>query len=393
MTNTERKEKLQTIGAIVTELLIDSEQSSEKINALKNLGMPEAWAKNQRNIENKIIEVDSSNAAKEEDMQKPAHTSVRRRKDGLLELRYVVNGKQKSLYGKTQQEVVGKYRQLKPVKIKRKPTNTFEDFARTYFEQFKRGRLSEVTFKYELRRVEMYLLPTLGSKSIARLDPLDIQRTLNEITMPRTKLACYDLANEILRKAVQLKVIKENPVDVLERPIHKRKLGEALSIEEEQEFLKNIKGHRLEGLFKFLLLTGARRTEGINFRMSDIDNERQEIRLRGTKTELSDRRIPYFLSVKKLLEDFPLDWGDVRGDIVTRDFKKLCPNHKLHDLRHTFATRCLESGVSMKTVQIWLGHSTYEQTANTYSHVQQEFERKEAEKVNNIYPKIYPKNY
>ena len=41
----------------------------------------------------------------------------------------------------------------------------------------------------------------------------------------------------------------------------------------------------------------------------------------------------------------------------------------VHELRHTFATRCLESGIDMKTVQTFLGHADYKLTANTYSHV------------------------
>lgn len=41
---------------------------------------------------------------------------------------------------------------------------------------------------------------------------------------------------------------------------------------------------------------------------------------------------------------------------------------RVQDLRHTAATLWLQSGVDLKTVQAWLGHSTAKLTADTYSH-------------------------
>ena len=46
---------------------------------------------------------------------------------------------------------------------------------------------------------------------------------------------------------------------------------------------------------------------------------------------------------------------------------------RFHDLRHTCATLLLshgkKTGVGMKDIQVWLGHSDYRTTANIYSHV------------------------
>ncbi|MGG1673826.1 tyrosine-type recombinase/integrase [Paenibacillus sp. NRS-1775] len=42
---------------------------------------------------------------------------------------------------------------------------------------------------------------------------------------------------------------------------------------------------------------------------------------------------------------------------------------RYHDLRHSFASQLLVSGVGMKEVQEWLGHSDYSTTANIYSHL------------------------
>lgn len=47
-----------------------------------------------------------------------------------------------------------------------------------------------------------------------------------------------------------------------------------------------------------------------------------------------------------------------------------------HSLRHTFATRCIESGADCKTVSELLGHSTVNMTLNLYVHPQIEQKRK-----------------
>ena len=39
------------------------------------------------------------------------------------------------------------------------------------------------------------------------------------------------------------------------------------------------------------------------------------------------------------------------------------------DLRHTCASLLLSSGIPMKQIQIWLGHSTFSTTADIYAHL------------------------
>ena len=47
------------------------------------------------------------------------------------------------------------------------------------------------------------------------------------------------------------------------------------------------------------------------------------------------------------------------------DLKKI----RFHDLRHSCASLLLANGISMKQIQIWLGHSTFSTTADIYSHL------------------------
>lgn len=52
-----------------------------------------------------------------------------------------------------------------------------------------------------------------------------------------------------------------------------------------------------------------------------------------------------------------------------------------HTLRHTFATRCFESGMQPKTLQELLGHNSLEMTMGLYTHVTEEMKQREVEKI------------
>ena len=54
---------------------------------------------------------------------------------------------------------------------------------------------------------------------------------------------------------------------------------------------------------------------------------------------------------------------------------------RLHDLRHSYASLLLESGVDLKTVSMALGHSSVATTANIYAHVTHSLKRDAAEKL------------
>jgi integrase len=61
------------------------------------------------------------------------------------------------------------------------------------------------------------------------------------------------------------------------------------------------------------------------------------------------------------------------------------PHHRVHDVRHTFATLMLELGESPKTVQTMLGHASITTTLDIYSHVSLELEKRAAAKLNDAF--------
>ena len=60
------------------------------------------------------------------------------------------------------------------------------------------------------------------------------------------------------------------------------------------------------------------------------------------------------------------------------------PSLRFHDLRHTFATHALASGVDAKTLSRILGHTKASFTLDTYTHVTGDMHRNAAEIVGNV---------
>lgn len=64
----------------------------------------------------------------------------------------------------------------------------------------------------------------------------------------------------------------------------------------------------------------------------------------------------------------------ITPNFLTAHFGRLLKKHNLppirfHDLRHTCASLLVQAGVSMKQVQLWMGHSDFSTTADIYAHL------------------------
>lgn len=57
---------------------------------------------------------------------------------------------------------------------------------------------------------------------------------------------------------------------------------------------------------------------------------------------------------------------------------------RFHDLRHTCASLLLDEGSNMKQIQVWLGHSNYNTTANIYAHVDSNSMNESANAISNV---------
>ena len=111
-----------------------------------------------------------------------------------------------------------------------------------------------------------------------------------------------------------------------------------------------------------------------------------EEKLLKRKAEIENNKIIYRESYNTKYEDYVFvnDVGNLMlPDYITHHFRDLLKKNNLkhirfHDLRHSCASLLVANKVPMKYVQEWLGHSSYNVTADTYSHLDFESKKESA---------------
>lgn len=317
--------------------------------------------------------------------------SLRQRPDGLYEVRFYLNKKRFSVYDRDQNQVIKKANKLIKEKTqkfeKQNAVPELREWLLTWLEIYKRPYVSVGQYKALETNIRLHILPNVKNKPIDQYTTTELQLLVNSITTQRGKKDAFEILTNAFEKALTDDKIQKSPCKGLTKPKYKKGRGSALSQSEQKEFLQAISQRPEKNAFLFLLYSGLRRNELLTLKWSDIDFEKNLIYVHGTKTESSNRVLPLFRKLKNILTEIPKTEKKLfsfHADTLTHSFKEICPNHKLHDLRHTFATNCLEIGIPMKVVQKWLGHSDFGTTANIYSDVLDEFNKKQAE----IYDKL-----
>lgn len=118
------------------------------------------------------------------------------------------------------------------------------------------------------------------------------------------------------------------------------------------------------------LQTGMRRGEILNLKWSNIDFEYDFIELLETKSGKS-RKIPMSSKLMEVLNDVKnnteyvfinsstgMPYNDIKRSFTSLLNKAEIKEFRFHDFRHTAATRMLEKGADIRTVQEILGHSS-----------------------------------
>ncbi len=264
---------------------------------------------------------------------------------------------------------------------------SFYQWLDEWLELYKKPKVKELTFRDIKSAINNHIKPYIEDVNLNSLTSIEIDKCINNIVSSRMKKFVYHIFNNSLTKAYRLKFISEDVMLNVDSVKHKYKVGRALTLKEQNQLLKITKGSKYENVYKLYLLTGCRRSELFNIKWSDVDYKHKIVHIPGTKTDFAVRDIPLFPQLKELLKEIPPKGEYILNfsfNCIKCHFKRLKMKYKLtysiHSLRHTFATRCLEQGISMKVVQKWLGHSRLDTTANIYTHVLTEFEKKEVEK-------------
>lgn len=237
----------------------------------------------------------------------------------------------------------------------------------------------------------------LAGKQLSKLTAIDLQTFLNGIDKPRKREKLYTFLKDALTKAVKNKLIADNLFDGIDKPKYDKKQSRALTHDEEQRFVEACRRSNQGDLYLLCLYQGLRLGEALALTYEDIDFAKMTLSINKSidslgelttpKTATSKRTIPLFKKTLALLNQGGC--GSVfkyKRNVYQNTMVDLCralnlQGVSIHTLRHTFATRCSEAGISAKTVQKWLGHSTLEMTLNVYTHVNADFEAKEVAKI------------
>ena len=322
---------------------------------------------------------------------------IRRKKNGVYEIRYRKNGYNMSFSSKTLDDAkqkclewlstlndlitANKHFVIVPRKdYKPKKNTNFGVFAKSFMVNVKKRTIKPITFKTYMYSFNSHILPKYGSMNVEDIKPTFIQQHLNVLSEEAPRV-CEDVKNmlrAIFEYAVNNDIISKNPMNAVFIPKHERTTGQALTYAEEKDFLEKIKGNRYENYFLFMLYSGCRVCEYNTVRVNDDDT----ITIKNAKLKsyqkVKERVLPVFPMLRPYLSGINTS---LKGESASDAFSKIMPNHTLKDLRHTFTTRARECGIDNEVVAIWTGHSLGNVTSSVYTHFSIEFMRKQAEKL------------
>lgn len=363
---------------------------------------------------------------------------IRKRTDGRWEARYKVYDKKKgrnkyvSVYGKTYSEVKTKLREAENSQNEVQQHSMSENLK---FEAVADMWLKEITLRTKGATVQKYsytlnthILPFLGHINIWEIDKELLTQYATEKLLHGRKDSKGGLStssvkgimvviNSILRYAIDNKLCTFVLPNNIKMAKQKNELS-VLSLADQKKLeiaLTNSETPTAIGILISLYM-GLRIGEICALRWSNIDFERQILLVRSTvarvkadgessstkliidtpKTTSSLREIPIpdFLKQSLLLEHRKSRSLYVVSDNATfvsprtyeYRFHKLLQKAGVEDinyhaLRHTFATRCVEHGVDIKSLSEILGHSNVSVTLGTYVHSSLELKRTQMDKL------------
>lgn len=353
----------------------------------------------------------------------------------------------KSVYGNTRKEVANKILEKQNEISKNifveKSSTTLLELIDMYIEQLYNSNLiKDVTYNRHLNTRAIIKNLHIANMPIQKITILDINNNLASVADYSNSMIekIYGLINQAFNLALLNKIIQTNPFTIkgaILKPKSSKetKKIEALTVEEQNAFLNELNkiNDTYKDIFYIALFTGMRIGEILALKKEDIDINNKKINInktltkdkndkiilgKTTKTYVGTREIPFLNILTPILSNYTTEGflflnNDkfINPSTINTHFKKICkdagiklktvPKKKkdttvnlktsevnTHMLRHTFATRCIESGMSAVVLQKLLGHKDIETTLNTYTSVFNKFKEDELLKAELYFNRI-----
>ena len=263
--------------------------------------------------------------------------------------------------------------------------------AERYLREHVAVRCKPTTAAQYRLAIERYIVPALGTlavSSLGRAQVADLQHALSD----RPAMANLVIAtlSRMIEQGIAWGVAGETTNPCRSAPKYRtrrrerfltdaefRRLGSTL---DELEATGRLSPHAAAAL-RLLMLTGCRRNEILTLRWEDVRLEAQELHLADSKTgprtvSLSPEAAQVLASIERVpgnpwvipgakpgarLSSLFEPWRKVRARAGLDDVR-------LHDLRHSFASRALALGESLPVIAKLLGHARIQTTAR-YTHL------------------------
>ena len=376
--------------------------------------------------------------------------TVRKRKDGRWEgfitVGHKENGKPiyKSVFAKTQKELMPKLRKLiddyKGVELTEESSMTVREWLDKWLKEYAEPKLRPSTLKsyrYECEKICEYI----GDKQVKLLTTADCQRMYNKfkksgrtknVAELGTKMAdstvrrLHMMFHEAMDAAQRKRLIAINPTEGTVVPGCNYKEMTVLNEEQLEKYMDALtKDPVWHDFFYLELTTGLRLGEICGLKWEDFDEKKGTLKIQRSigrtvtgknitvgdpKTEKGKRVIKLPDSTFQVLlrrkEKYKGDWmfpsikypgkpvapsgAYHRHKQILQDLE--LPSIRFHDLRHTFATHALKSGVDAKTLSGILGHTNASFTLDTYTHVTNDMQFRASEIVGDFMEEILGKD-